>query len=275
MKIYQFTNTTAYQMMGYVIQTDNGKVIAIDGGNFKQSAELYRILEMVGKNVDMWILTHTHNDHYGAISDLFKEYNDITVRGFWANPCSSEKAIELMPDNEKEQYYEWLEIEKELGFPIHKFSLNEEFDIDNVHIEVLGIDNPDIFVNNCNNQSLVLKFTEGDFSFLVLGDLGVEGGEKLLAAVGDKVKSTAVQMAHHGQGGVDRAVYERVGAKYAFWPTPKWLWDNTPYLGGEPGIGPFVTPTTIKWMEEFNTINVTSFDSTVVFDTKTEQWHNI
>lgn len=275
MKIYQLTNTTAYQMMGYVITTDDNKVIVIDGGNFKQSAELYRILEIVGKNVDMWILTHTHNDHYGAIYELFKEHDDVTVKSFWRNPINSEKLLEKMPEIEVEEHFEWQGFEKELNFNFHKFELNEEIVIDNVHIEILAVDNPDIFVNNCNNQSVVLKFTDGDFSFLILGDLGVEGGEKLLVTAGDRVKSTAVQMAHHGQGGVDRAVYERVGAKYAFWPTPKWLWDNTPYLGGEPGIGPFVTPITAKWMEELNTINVTSFESTIVFDTKTEEWHNI
>ena len=275
MLIYQLTNCTAYQMMGYVIKTDGGKVIVIDGGGFNQSSELYRVLEMVGKNVDMWILTHIHNDHYGAIAELFRNYDDVKVAGLWRNTATSEEVINSLSEGEARQHYEWNEIEKEFDFPLHRFSLNEEFDIDNVHIEVLEIEKPEILVNNHNNQSVVLKFTEGDFTMLFLGDLGVEGGEKLLKTAGDRVKCTAVQMAHHGQGGVDIAVYKKIGATYAFWPTPKWLWDNTPYLGGEPGIGPFVTPVTIKWMEELDTINVTSFESTIVFDTRTRTWKNI
>lgn len=275
MLIYQLTNCTAYQMMGYVIKTDGGKVIVIDGGGFEQSSELYKVLELVGKNVDMWFLTHTHNDHYGAVVELMKEHNDICAGGLWRSVSTSAQVIEQMTENEKRQLNEWLECEKELNIPLHKLSLNQEFDVDNVHIEVLGIDNPDIFVNNSNNQSVVLKFTEGDFSILFLADLGIEGGEKLVKSAGEKVKSTAVQMAHHGQGGVDKAVYEFIGARYAFWPTPKWLWDNTPYLGGEPGKGHFATPETIKWMEDLGTINVTSFDSTIVFDTKNKKWKNI
>jgi len=273
--IYQLTNCTAYQMMGYVIKTDGGKVIVIDGGGFEQSGELYRVLEMVGKNVDMWILTHVHNDHYGAILELFSKYDDITVSGLWGNPAESQELIDTLTENQIVQENEWKEGSKKLPFPIHRFNIGQEFDFDSVHLEVIAVDNPEITVNNSNNQSVVFKVTDGDFSILFLGDLGVEGGEKLLKTSGDKIKCTAVQMAHHGQGGVDRPVYEHIGAKYAFWPTPKWLWDNTPYLGGEPDKGHFVTKITAKWMEELNTISVTSFESTIVFDTKTEEWKNI
>lgn len=275
MLIYQLTNCTAYQMMGYVVRTDGGKVIVIDGGGFFQSSELYKVLELVGKNVDMWFLTHSHNDHYGAIIELFKEHNDITVGAFFESPITSDEVKKNMSEAELKQVDEWDECKKELNIPLHNMSLNEEFYVDNVKIEVLGIDNPDILVNNSNNQSAVLKFTDGDFSIVFLADLGIEGGEKLVRVAGDKLKCTAVQMAHHGQGGVDKAVYEFIEAKYAFWPTPKWLWDNTPYLGGEPGKGHFVTHITAGWMKELGAINVTSFDGTVVFDTKSKTWHEI
>ncbi|MCR5263003.1 MAG: MBL fold metallo-hydrolase, partial [Clostridiales bacterium] len=56
--------------------------------------------------------------------------------------------------------------------------------------------------------------------------LGVAGGEKLLACNGDKLKSDIVQMAHHGQNGVDRPVYEAIAPKICLLPTPQWLWDN-------------------------------------------------
>ncbi len=275
MLIYQLTNCTAYQMMGYVIKTDSGKVIVIDGGGFFQSSELYKVLEIVGKNVDMWFLTHTHNDHYGAIVEIFRKYNDIAVGAFYESPITSDEVKECMSEAELKQVNEWNECKKELNIPLHNMSLNQEFYVDNVKIEVLGIDNPDILVNNSNNQSVVLKFTDGDFSILFLADLGIEGGEKLVRVAGDRLKSTAVQMAHHGQGGVDKNVYEYIGAKYTFWPTPKWLWDNTPYLGGEPGKGHFVTPVTAEWMKELGAINVTSFDKTIVFDTECETWYEI
>ena len=32
-------------------------------------------------------------------------------------------------------------------------------------------------------------------------------------------------MAHHGQHGVDREVYQAVHARAALWPTPQWLYE--------------------------------------------------
>lgn len=271
MLICQLTNCTPYQMMGYVIKTDNGKVIVIDGGGFGQKSQLEEAIKNWGSKVDMWFITHNHSDHYGSIVDLLKDGTDIEIGGFWRNNACDE-IIEILSDEEKRETLEWIEFEKGCNVPFYELTLGEKFEVDGVTIEVLGIDNPEIKLNNPNNQSVVLKFTEGDFSIIFLGDLGVEGGEKLLEYAGDKIKCTAVQMAHHGQAGVDLSLYEKIGAKYAFWPTPDWLWDNTPYLGGEPGKGNFKTPETIACMKKLNTINITSFSKNTIFDTKTQTW---
>ncbi len=275
MLIYQLTNITPRQMMGYVIKTDGGKVIVIDGGWEEQTSELYRILEMVGKDVDIWFLTHEHIDHFGAIKGIIKDHKDVTIKKFYTNTCS-EAVVNAFNESQLAEHREWRDFVEAEELDTLRLEMDQILTVDNVTIEVLGIDNPDIFVNNSNNQSVVLKFIEGDFTMLFLSDLGVDGGVKLLQNAGDRLKCRAVQMAHHGQYGVDREVYEKVAAKYAFWPTPRWLWDNTEYLGkGEKGSGPFDTPKNIKWMEELGAINVTSFEHTVVFDTKTEGWQEV
>lgn len=272
MLIYQLTNITPRQMMGYVIETDGGKIIVIDGGWEEQTEELCRILDIVGKDVDAWFLTHEHIDHFGAIKGIIKNRKDIKIKKFYTNTCS-EAVVNAFNEDQLAEHREWMEFADGIGLERGRLEMDQILNVDNITIEVLGIDNPDILVNNSNNQSVVLKFTEGDFTMLFLGDLGVEGGAKLLRNAGERVKCRAVQMAHHGQYGVDREVYEKVDAKYAFWPTPRWLWDNTEYLGkGEKGSGPFDTPKTIKWMEKLGAINVTSFERTIVFDTKNESW---
>ena len=60
--------------MGYIIVSENGKIIVIDGG-FGDDAE--GILELLCANssldkphVDLWIITHPHFDHYGALREL-------------------------------------------------------------------------------------------------------------------------------------------------------------------------------------------------------------
>lgn len=268
MKIYQLTNTTPYQMMGYVIKTSSGKVIVIDGGNKGQSEELYRVFSMVGLEVELWLLTHIHNDHYTSITELFEAHPEVKVKQLWRN--RNDGSLPHMNEGELKEINNWYSFEKETNIPLYESKLNDKITIDNIKIEILGVANPEITKNIINNQSMVIKMTEGDFSVIFLGDLGVEGGEKLLLLQGDKVSCDAVQMAHHGQQGVDKKVYEAIAPTYALWPTPKWLWDNTEYLGGTPGNGPFKTPEVASWMEELGVINITSFDSTIVFDTESK-----
>ena len=270
MLICQLTNCTPVQMMGYVIKTKNGKLIVIDGGGYGQGAPLEKVIKDWGGKVDMWFITHNHSDHYASVMELVRGGADIEIAGFWRNNCTG-AAKDALPENEKKELDEWLEFESECNIPMHQMHLGEKFCIDGVGIEVIGVDNPEITVNNPNNQSVVLRLSEGEFSMIFLGDLGVEGGEKLTETAGGKIRATAVQMAHHGQCGVDFDVYEKIGANFAFWPTPKWLWDNTPYLGGEPGKGSFKTPETIKWAEKLGMTNITSFDNNTVFDTEKQK----
>jgi beta-lactamase superfamily II metal-dependent hydrolase len=60
--------------MGYIIVSENGKIIVIDGGYGDDAEE---ILSLLSKNstseiphVDLWIVTHPHVDHYGALREL-------------------------------------------------------------------------------------------------------------------------------------------------------------------------------------------------------------
>ena len=142
------------------------------------------------------------------------------------------------------------------------------FELGSMKIEVLGIKNPELQQNPINNQSVVFRISEGDFVFLVLGDLGIEGGEKLLAS-GVDVRADGVQMAHHGQNGVNEAFYKAVTPKYAFWSTPDWLWYNRDGNGVD-GAGPFATRIVAGWMEKLGTVNVIDFENSVVFDTETK-----
>lgn len=62
--------------MGYVFVTDGGKLLVIDGGETEGDAEaLVSLLERkYGGHpvVELWILTHSHSDHYGALEAIAK-----------------------------------------------------------------------------------------------------------------------------------------------------------------------------------------------------------
>lgn len=60
--------------MGYIVVTKNGNLVVIDGG-FGEDAE--DILTIIKNNspsetakVDLWIITHPHTDHYGALREI-------------------------------------------------------------------------------------------------------------------------------------------------------------------------------------------------------------
>lgn len=265
MKIYQLTNITHEQMMGYVIQSDNGAVIVIDGGSYNQSDELYKILKLVGGRVDMWFVSHPHSDHFASLIELLEKHNDIDVKGIWHSSTNIEE--KNISEEEAEEIRKWENFTRKTYITVNELKEGDIFRTDDITIEVLGISNPEIKENSVNNQSVVLRITDAEFSIIFLADLGEEGGEKLLMKYGDHLKSTAVQMAHHGQNGVKLDVYKKIMPKFAFWPTPIWLWEgrwpNSKELAKE-----LKTLTVRGWMENLNTVNITSFKQTVVFDTK-------
>ena len=117
------------------------------------------------------------------------------------------------------------------------------------HLDSRQPENPEITANPINNSSIAFRLWDATKSVLFTGDLGPEGGEKLLNS--DQARhlpADYVQMAHHGQKGVSEAFYAAVNPSFCLWPTPKWLWDND--NGGGPGSGPWKTLEVRAWMDK-------------------------
>lgn len=59
--------------MGYVLVSDSGGLMVIDGGHGEDAEGILALLEAnsVGKpQVDLWIITHPHGDHYYALEKI-------------------------------------------------------------------------------------------------------------------------------------------------------------------------------------------------------------
>ncbi len=243
----QMHDNSPRQMMGYVIQTKN-KTIVIDGGLKEDSENLQNKIKECGNKVDVWFLTHPHMDHVQAFLDI-AENTDIQIDKIYAtyNDLDWYKQNETSRIEEIENFFKVIESEK-IKNKVEQVQLNEKINIENIKCEILGIKNPEITNNPINNSSMVIKMKINDKSLLFLGDTGKESGEKLLKNQGDKLKSDIVQMAHHGQSGVDEDVYQKIDPQICLWPTPKWLWDNDPGTGYN--TGKWTTIETRSWMEK-------------------------
>ena len=207
----QLKNSGHSQMMGYIIKTDNDKIIVIEIVN--------------NYNIDIGKVYVTTEDEE------------------WYNNYGDGRADECI------RFLDTIKSEK-ISSKVEEVTLNEQIQIDNIKCEILGIKNPEITKNAINNSSMVIKMETKKNSILFLGDTGVESGNKLLDNQKEKLKVNILQMAHHGQQGVSKEIYEYIKPKICLWPTPDWLWIND--SGNGEDSGPWKTKETRKWIEELN-----------------------
>ncbi len=251
--LWQLPEQTPTQMMSYVIQTINGQVIVIDGGNTGDAAYLKGFIAALGNKVDVWFISHMHLDHVDALNEIMTHQNPPKIlevvttlpeMAWLEEHCNIDRPGARASDSKAGL----LEGTSKLGIPIRDVVLGEEFEIDGIQVKVLGIINPEITANAVNNSSLVWRMWDDHKSVLFTGDIGAEAGDKLLdTPYAEYLPSDIVQMSHHGQVGASKEFYAKVNARYALWPTPDWLWfvDN----GGGVGSGPWQTLEVREWME--------------------------
>lgn len=252
LEVTQLSPNSKSQMMGYILKTKNNKIIVIDGGTEADYDNLYNNIIKQGGKVDMWILTHPHIDHVGAFCKIVIDHPDLEINKVYCsiNDLEFIEKYDSSRYSQAEKLYEALGKEK-ITKVLEEAKVGDNIKIDNIGIEVLGIKNPDIITNAGNNSSMVFKVYVNNKSILFLGDTGVESQEKLISKYdSSKLKSTIVQMAHHGQAGVNEEFYKIVNPKICMWPTPDWLWDND--SGNGKNSGNWETLRTRNWMNKLN-----------------------
>ncbi len=260
----QFNNKV---QMAYIIRTDDGKITVIDGGLASSASILEDYLIQLGGEVHTWILTHPHKDHIGALKKIIPN-GRIEINRIIHSEIDLER-IKIHEPKSFELTKDYYSVLKNSKIEVIDAKLWEKYSIgDGVELEIIGIKNEDILVNLVNNSSLVFKISSNSKSLLFLGDLGLEGGQVVMANTDSKVlKANYVQMAHHGQDGVTKDFYEIVDPQYALWPTPTWLWENNLDAKGY-NSGNWKTLTVRKWMENLHIIKnyVSGNEGTVQID---------
>ena len=246
--LWQIPRQQPSQMMGYVYRANTGETVVFDGGWDGEAPYLIDLIkrECNGK-VDAWFLTHAHFDHCGAIGEIITRCPDsIEIKRVYRNFPE----LTWLLEHEKTQYAPRIfdELSKypgELLVP----NVNEVFEFGSTKIQCLNDYDLSLTMNAINNSSICFRIDVGGKSILILGDLGKEAGRRLLKTQEKSVLDCDfVQMAHHGQQGVEREFYEVVSPSVCLWPTPDWLWENN--SGKGPNSGPWKTLETRAWVEE-------------------------
>ena len=248
-KVTLLANQTDSQMLSVVIQTSKKSLIVVDGGTPGDASHLLETIRAKGGNVKAWFITHPHSDHVGALTEIINNPDSqITIENIYYNFADiswyqTNEAYRADTVAKLMKSFETIPRER-----LHSVKKGDKVNVDNIEVAVMN--EPYLFENNSiNNSSVAYKFNINGTKLLFLGDMGEEAGARLLADNSpEDLKADIVQMAHHGQYGVSRQVYETIAPKVCLWPTPGWLWNND--NGGGPGSGPWTTPETIQWMNE-------------------------
>ena len=251
--LLQIANRTKTQMMSYLIDTPDGDVIMIDGGNYcaGDADHLYEQLKARGGHVKAWFFTHAHSDHIGALTWMLEKYEafDLQIDAIYMDFPPAEYLDRKEDARYNQRFREELE-RHELN--VIRTHAGDQITIGGITVEVLNDAIVREDLNDLNQTGIVLLVHFPKQDVLFLGDYHEYVEQELLAQCGvDKLRKDIVQMAHHGQNGVSQEFYRMIRPKICLFDAPLWLWEN--YLPeAEPvkGSGPFKTLLTRAWMEE-------------------------
>lgn len=225
--LWQLPSQTPSQMNSYVILTENGKLCVMDGGNAGDATYLKGFLAALGNEVEAWFISHPHSDHIGALNEILKAPDGLKINTIYHSEMSK-AYYDQYETGEREltiEFYDNLRNFK--GKVIDLTEPGTVIGMGETQFKILGVKNEEITANPYNNQSVIIKVWDTQKSMLFLGDIGREGGDKLLnGPYRAELDSDYLQMAHHGQNGVRESFYRSIRFNACLWPTPKWLHDN-------------------------------------------------
>ncbi len=251
----------------FIITTDDGKLIVIDGGYESELPYFQEYLKKVAKSqkphIDAWFLSHPHDDHINVFLEMIEHHTDeFEVDRVYLNFPSREylAAEDESAAGTMDWFYRVLPI---FADKMRFLCGGDMIEVGSAKFFILFSQDYEIRVNRANNMSLIFRMELGGKSVMFTGDAGVEAGEKALRLYRDSglLKCDICQMAHHGQNGCSRPFYEAVAPHICLWPTPSWVWSNCE------GQGKLKTLIVRGWMKELGVKeNYVSCDGTQIIE---------
>jgi competence protein ComEC len=189
------------QADSFLFRFPGGKTALVDAGARETGGELVSKLRRLGvSKIDILVATHPHEDHIGGMRDVINAFEIGKVWDSGFNYGSSVQKATLEALKEKKIRF---------GRPRHGFTEK----IGDASIEVIAPKRPiSGTTSDANNNSLVLRVSYGDVSFLMMGDIEEAGR----AAAAPFPRSTALKVSHHGsRNGTDEKLMNEVKPQIA------------------------------------------------------------
>ncbi|MBQ8589726.1 MAG: MBL fold metallo-hydrolase [Firmicutes bacterium] len=161
----------------------DGHYMLIDGGNVDDSRLIYSVLKDTGvSKLDLIVGSHPHEDHIGGLAGALNYADADLVL------CSS-------TNYDTEAFRNFKKYAELNGGGIKVPSVGDVFMLGSARVEILGLNATN--GQGENNDSIVLKITYGETSFLFCGDAEREA-EQLILDSGADLSATVLKVGHHG-----------------------------------------------------------------------------
>ncbi len=163
--------------------------VLIDGGPSPQaiSLELGRQMPFWDRTIDLLVLTHPHHDHLAGLVAVLRRYQVGQV-------------LYLALDYESPLYDEWLRLIDERGVKGTVARAGQQIDLGDGAIMKVLSPSATLLVgteSDVDNNSVVLRLSTGDISFLLTADIMREAEWELIRRRAG-LNSTVLKVAHHG-----------------------------------------------------------------------------
>ena len=135
------------------------------------------------KRIDVIALTHAHQDHLGGLPAIFENFR---VGEFWVGR-----------DIQSAAYRQALAVARSHGVVIRHLKEGDAFSEDGVSVNILWPDDLSEGQSAKNDDSLVIRLTDGAESFLLAGDIERPSERKILADEQPEGVNF-LKVAHHG-----------------------------------------------------------------------------
>lgn len=209
--------------MGYLIVTENGKLIAVDGGNAGDAEEFLALLEKYAGGravIEKWIITHPHSDHYGALLEICRS-PEMAAR------IEVKELVYHFPEEFRDRkgngigyvYPHFTEIHEATGAPHHLPAVDEKQTVDGMTVHYLYTPTDVTILDNPNQLSLIFTVQGAGKKIMFTGDAYHRTMQIAVWRYGNALKSDILQLPHHGlcdTGNMD--FYKKTDAKTVLIP---------------------------------------------------------
>lgn len=189
--------------MGYILQTDNGRLIVIDGGFADDAEEFLSLLERCAGDsrpeVDLWIITHPHGDHYGVPLRISQDpalSGRVAVREFVYHLPTDFKGPRGY--GEEDVFRDFNLMSTLSGGRIHTPKVDERLCVDGMELHFLYTPTDCTILNDPNQLSLIFTAATPRKKLMITGDAHRRNMQIVLWRYPGQLKCDILQLPHHG-----------------------------------------------------------------------------